>query len=85
MSTRSIMARMTGMYPRMERSSFGSGTGFRYFSDGKGKIFSEEEKAAENVYIKKMERQKLDKAKVKSEKEKSAAESEKAKSSDEKK
>ncbi|KAK9734568.1 hypothetical protein RND81_04G149000 [Saponaria officinalis] len=34
---------------------------FRRFSSG-GKILSEEEKAAENVYIKKMEKEKLEKA-----------------------
>lgn len=33
----------------------------RGFSQGSGKILSEEEKAAENIYIKKMEQEKLEK------------------------
>ena len=44
----------------------------RYFSDGKGRVFSEEERAAETIYIKKMEREKLEKLKAKAEKEKNA-------------
>ncbi|XXG88413.1 hypothetical protein AAC387_Pa12g0624 [Persea americana] len=50
----------------------------RYFSDGKGRILSEEERAAENVYIQKMERERLEKLKLKAEKEKAAAEKEKS-------
>ncbi|XP_050386956.1 uncharacterized protein At2g27730, mitochondrial [Argentina anserina] len=42
----------------------------RFYSDGKGKILSEEERAAENVYIKKMERERLEKLKQKAAKEK---------------
>ncbi|GLJ54365.1 hypothetical protein SUGI_1167310 [Cryptomeria japonica] len=42
---------------------------WRAFSDGKGKVFSEEEKAAENIYIKKMEKERLEKLKQKQEKE----------------
>ncbi|XP_030440099.1 uncharacterized protein At2g27730, mitochondrial-like [Syzygium oleosum] len=42
----------------------------RFFSDGKGKILGEEERAAENVYIQKMERERLAKLKRKAEKEK---------------
>ncbi|KAK6929051.1 Mitochondrial ATPase inhibitor [Dillenia turbinata] len=49
----------------------------RYFSDGKGRVLSEEERAAENVYIQKMERERLEKQKQKLEKEKAAAEKEK--------
>ncbi|XP_042486896.1 uncharacterized protein At2g27730, mitochondrial [Macadamia integrifolia] len=48
----------------------------RYFSDGKGKVLSEEEKAAENIYIKKMEKERMEKLKLKAEKEKAAAEKE---------
>ncbi|KAF9600974.1 hypothetical protein IFM89_014680 [Coptis chinensis] len=44
----------------------------RYFSSD-GRVFSEEEKAAENIYIKKMERERIEKAKKKLEKEKPAA------------
>ncbi|MQL94218.1 hypothetical protein Taro_026873 [Colocasia esculenta] len=48
----------------------------RWFTDGKGRILSEEERAKENVYIQKMERERLEKLKKKAEKEK--AEREKA-------
>ncbi|KAL8162047.1 hypothetical protein V2J09_013536 [Rumex salicifolius] len=51
----------------------------RYFSDGSGRILSEEERAAENVYIKKMEKEKLEKAKLKAEREKAEKEKEAAK------
>ncbi|XP_012065741.1 uncharacterized protein At2g27730, mitochondrial isoform X2 [Jatropha curcas] len=50
----------------------------RYFSDGKGRVLSEEERAAENVYIQKMERERLEKLKQKAEKEKAAKEKESA-------
>ncbi|XP_034703379.1 uncharacterized protein At2g27730, mitochondrial-like isoform X1 [Vitis riparia] len=50
----------------------------RYFSDDKGRVLSEEERAAENVYIQKMERERMEKLKRKAEKEKAAAEKEKA-------
>ncbi|KAH9704617.1 hypothetical protein KPL70_011539 [Citrus sinensis] len=42
----------------------------RYFSDDKGRVLSEEERAAENVYIQKMERERLEKQRKKAEKEK---------------
>ncbi|KMZ70684.1 hypothetical protein ZOSMA_196G00330 [Zostera marina] len=45
-------------------------SGFRKMSEFKGKILSEEERAVENVYIQKMEREKMEKAKLKAEKEK---------------
>ncbi|KAG8651029.1 hypothetical protein MANES_07G086800v8 [Manihot esculenta] len=50
----------------------------RYFSDGKGRVLSEEERAAENVYIQKMERERLEKLKQKAEKEKAEKEKESA-------
>ncbi|KAF8403322.1 hypothetical protein HHK36_011424 [Tetracentron sinense] len=50
----------------------------RYFSDDKGRILSEEERAAENIYIQKMERERLEKLRRKMEKEKAAAEKEKS-------
>ncbi|KAK9153656.1 hypothetical protein Sjap_001136 [Stephania japonica] len=50
----------------------------RYFSDGKGRVLSEEERAAENVYIQKMERERLEKQKARAEKERAAAEKEKS-------
>ncbi|KAC9125590.1 hypothetical protein E3N88_46327 [Mikania micrantha] len=57
----------------MDSSS--SRSSFRFFSD-QGRVLSEEERAAENVYIKKMEKEKLEKQKLKEAKEK--AEKEKA-------
>ncbi|KAJ9175404.1 hypothetical protein P3X46_013962 [Hevea brasiliensis] len=48
----------------------------RYFSDGKGRVLSEEERAAENVYI--QERERLEKLKQKAEKEKAEKEKESA-------
>lgn len=42
----------------------------RYFSDDRGRVLSEEERAAENVYIKKMEKERSEKLKLKQEKEK---------------
>ncbi|KAK9912152.1 hypothetical protein M0R45_036025 [Rubus argutus] len=50
----------------------------RYYSEGKGKILSEEERAAENVYIKKMERERMEKQKQKAEKERTDNEKETA-------
>ncbi|GKV39742.1 hypothetical protein SLEP1_g47468 [Rubroshorea leprosula] len=42
----------------------------RYFSDGKGRVLSEEERAKETVFIQKMERERLEKQKKHAEKEK---------------
>ncbi|KAJ3675110.1 hypothetical protein LUZ60_004152 [Juncus effusus] len=56
------------------------GRASRYFSDGKGRILSEEERAKETVYIQKMERERSEKLRKKAEKEK--AEAEKAKSTE---
>ncbi|PIA50228.1 hypothetical protein AQUCO_01300754v1 [Aquilegia coerulea] len=53
----------------------------RYFSSGKGKVLGEEEQAAENVYIKKMERERSEKLKQKG----AAAAAEEKKKSDKKK
>ncbi|KAJ9159751.1 hypothetical protein P3X46_025230 [Hevea brasiliensis] len=47
----------------------------RYYSDSKGRILSEEERAAENVYIQKMERERLEKLKRRAEKEKAEKDS----------
>ncbi|XP_003574934.1 uncharacterized protein At2g27730, mitochondrial [Brachypodium distachyon] len=46
----------------------------RAFSDGKGRVLSEEERAKESVYIQKMERERLEKLKKKQEQEKADAE-----------
>lgn len=45
----------------------------RLLSDGKGRVLSEEERAKENVYIQKMERERREKLKKKLEQEKDAA------------
>ncbi|KAL0008091.1 hypothetical protein SO802_009593 [Lithocarpus litseifolius] len=76
MSMRSALSRVTVSLTRQMESTRGA---TRYFSDGR--ILSEEERAAENVYIQKMEREKLEKMKRKAEKEKA----EKAKESADKK
>ncbi|KAI3865530.1 hypothetical protein MKX03_019682 [Papaver bracteatum] len=46
----------------------------RYFSDKSGRVFGDEELAAENIWIKKMEREKLEKMKQKLDKEIAEAE-----------
>ncbi|XWS08138.1 hypothetical protein CRYUN_Cryun41cG0054600 [Craigia yunnanensis] len=48
----------------------------RYFSDDKGRVLSEEERAKESVYIQKMERERMEKLKKKAEKEKAQKEKE---------
>ncbi|KAK9282903.1 hypothetical protein L1049_011128 [Liquidambar formosana] len=62
---------------RLMESTRRTATSTRYFSDGTGRVLGEEERAAENVYIKKMERERMEKLKLKAEKEKAAAEKEK--------
>ncbi|BAF24412.1 uncharacterized LOC4346312 isoform 1 [Oryza sativa Japonica Group] len=47
--------------------------GMRLMSDGKGRVLSEEERAKENVYVQKMERERMEKRKKKLEKEKAEA------------
>ncbi|KAI3994511.1 hypothetical protein MKX01_012768 [Papaver californicum] len=54
----------------------------RYFSDGSGRILGDEERAAETIWIKKMEREKLEKMKQKLDKE--IAEAEKKAAADKK-
>ncbi|XP_062219219.1 uncharacterized protein LOC133919034 [Phragmites australis] len=57
---------------RME--GVGGGRVPRYFSDKtSGRVLSEEERAAENVYIQKMEREKLEKLRRKADKDKAEA------------
>ncbi|XP_052188050.1 uncharacterized protein At2g27730, mitochondrial [Diospyros lotus] len=79
MATRSTFGSVSRACRFMERTrspAASSSGALRYFSDDKGRVLSEEERAAENVYIKKMEREKMEKMKRKAEKEK--AEKEKA-------
>ncbi|KAI3734609.1 hypothetical protein L6452_14081 [Arctium lappa] len=66
-----IVSRLAPFRSFMESS--GSRSSFRFFSD-QGRILSEEERAAENVYIRKMEKEKLEKQKLKEQKEKAAKE-----------
>uniref|UniRef100_A0A803QUR5 Uncharacterized protein n=1 Tax=Cannabis sativa TaxID=3483 RepID=A0A803QUR5_CANSA len=47
MAMRSTLARATALSRAMDTTRPST----RYFSDGKGKVLSEEERAAENVYI----------------------------------
>ncbi|CAN6278734.1 unnamed protein product, partial [Urochloa humidicola] len=62
---------------RME--GVGGGRVPRYFSDmASGRVLSEEERAAENVYIQKMEREKLEKLRRKADKDKAEAAKKKA-------
>ncbi|KAI5648378.1 hypothetical protein M9H77_34383 [Catharanthus roseus] len=76
MSMRSVVSG-SGLGRLMETNRrLSSTSGLRYFSDDKGRILSEEERAKENVYIQKWERERLEKQKQKTEKEK--AEKEKA-------
>ncbi|KAF3434466.1 hypothetical protein FNV43_RR25569 [Rhamnella rubrinervis] len=74
MAMRSLLLRRATLTRSME-STRGAA---RYFSDGKGRILSEEERAAENIYIQKMERERLEKQKQKAEKEKAEKEKENA-------
>ncbi|KAM5551104.1 uncharacterized protein ABKV19_026102 [Rosa sericea] len=75
MAMRSVQSRVVLTRALLTRSMESSRGATRYFSDGKGKVLSEEERAAENVYIKKMERERLEKLKQKAAKE--SAENEK--------
>lgn len=47
---------------------------WRLFSDDRGRVLHEEEKAAENIYIKRKEQESREKLKQKTEKEKKAGE-----------
>ncbi|THU53427.1 hypothetical protein C4D60_Mb10t14290 [Musa balbisiana] len=76
MAMRSATARVPLLWrPSMEKLARRSS---RFFSDDRGRILSEEERAAENVYIQKMERERMEKLRRKAEKER--LEAEKAKS-----
>ncbi|KAJ6717474.1 hypothetical protein OIU79_005621 [Salix purpurea] len=70
MATRSALSQLSLTAIRSMKSTR---VATRYFSDGKGRVLSEEERAAENVYIQKMERERLEKLKPKQEKEKQGA------------
>ncbi|XAR64935.1 hypothetical protein NMG60_11008837 [Bertholletia excelsa] len=73
MAMRSFVSR-TSVGNFMEGKRGSAISGLRYFSEGKGRVLSEEERAAENVYIQKMERERMEKLKQKSEKEKAEKE-----------
>ncbi|KAJ0969714.1 hypothetical protein J5N97_022591 [Dioscorea zingiberensis] len=76
MALRSAIARI----PRSSAIGLTTRSSSRCFSDGKGRVLSEEEKAAENVYIQKMERERLAKLKLKQKAEKEKAEAAEEKS-----
>ncbi|KAL7147089.1 hypothetical protein ABFS83_06G084700 [Erythranthe nasuta] len=73
MALRSVVSR-SEMCRLMESSWRSSASGIRYFSDGKGRVLGEEERAQETIYIQKMERERLEKLKKKAEQEKSEKE-----------
>ncbi|XP_042055256.1 uncharacterized protein LOC121799819 isoform X2 [Salvia splendens] len=64
------LASRAGLIRIMEGNLASSTYTLRYFSDGKGRVLSEEERAKETVYIQKMERERLEKQKKKAELEK---------------
>ncbi|XP_057462829.1 uncharacterized protein At2g27730, mitochondrial-like [Actinidia eriantha] len=69
MAVRSVVWR-TQLRRLMEGNRRSATSGLRYFSDDKGRVLSEEERAAETIYIQKMERERMEKMKLKAEKEK---------------
>ncbi|XP_048419921.1 uncharacterized protein At2g27730, mitochondrial-like isoform X2 [Pyrus x bretschneideri] len=66
--------RSGGSLALITRSMESSRGATRYLSAGKGKILSEEERAAENVYIQRKERERLEKQKAEKEKAEKAKE-----------
>ena len=50
MAMRSVVSR-TQLCRLMEGNRRSATSGLRYFSDGKGRVLSEEERAAESIYI----------------------------------
>uniref|UniRef100_A0A0E0CLI7 ATPase inhibitor n=1 Tax=Oryza meridionalis TaxID=40149 RepID=A0A0E0CLI7_9ORYZ len=81
MATRTAVARVVAPHQPtwpwaaavLARRMEGAGRVARYFSDGTGRVLSEEERAAESVYIQKMEREKLEKQRRKADKDKADA------------
>ncbi|KAI4973238.1 uncharacterized protein At2g27730, mitochondrial [Hordeum vulgare subsp. vulgare] len=69
---------LTSLSARLQSPAVVASGTRRLLSDGKGRVLSEEERAKENVYIQKMERERQEKLKKKLEQEK--GEAEKAKS-----
>ncbi|KAL9267518.1 hypothetical protein AKJ16_DCAP21508 [Drosera capensis] len=76
MAMRSVISRSSSLVRSMEAGARRSAVLARYFSadGGKGgRVLGEEERAAENIYIQKMERERIEKAKLRAEKEKEHA------------
>ncbi|CAN0900609.1 Uncharacterized protein At2g27730, mitochondrial [Linum grandiflorum] len=78
MATGSALVRLGGTRSLLRVGLVRSTDSTRYFSDGKGRVLSEEERAKETVYIQKMERERLEKLKLKAEKEKAEKDKETA-------
>ncbi|KAJ4802307.1 F1F0-ATPase inhibitor-like protein [Rhynchospora pubera] len=70
MAMRSVIGGMRRLGGSQSEVTCGSRVSVRLFSDDKGKVLSEEERAKENVYIKKWEKERLEKQKKKAEAEK---------------
>ncbi|KAH6802432.1 F1F0-ATPase inhibitor protein [Perilla frutescens var. frutescens] len=73
MAMRSVVWR-GGLCGLVECSLRSSAYSLRYLSDDRGRIFSEEERAKETVFIKKMEKERLEKQKKMAELEKAVKE-----------
>ncbi|KAL0302359.1 UNVERIFIED_CONTAM: hypothetical protein Sangu_3104800 [Sesamum angustifolium] len=73
MAMRSVVSR-SGLCRLIEGNWRSSASSLRYFSDDKGRVLSEEERAKETMYIQKMEKEKLEKLKKKTEQEKAEQE-----------
>ncbi|PKA52451.1 Uncharacterized protein AXF42_Ash020412 [Apostasia shenzhenica] len=74
MALRSVAARAPLLRSSAWKMEGVAGRASRYFSDGTGRVLAEEERAKENVYIQKMEREKLEKMRRKAEKERAEKE-----------
>ncbi|KAK6135974.1 hypothetical protein DH2020_010513 [Rehmannia glutinosa] len=73
MAMRAFVSR-SGLCRSMEGSWRSSASSLRCFSDGKGRVLGEEERAKETVYIQKMEKERMEKMKKKAEQEKAEKE-----------
>ncbi|XP_078152883.1 F1F0-ATPase inhibitor protein [Carex rostrata] len=70
MATRSLIGVMRRLGGSQAEVTGGARASVRLFSDDRGKVLSEEERAKENVFMQKWERERLEKHKKKAEAEK---------------